>query len=871
MQQRTNSSLLATHRKSSARLALSACASLAMASLMPAIASAAGTTWDGGAGADTSWGTNTNWDTDTLPAFDGTDSLTVTAPSGANTALTLGADRSISRITFGGGATPISLSGNTLTLASTTTAASTGNALWNANTADNKTATVNSNILLQSGSAGTYTGYIRENSNSSGGTRFNGAITQGAGENWTLNFSQNSARGNFFLSNASNSISAIVVENTNLTAEISGSFGGGSLTLKGGTVGTAVSDYYTAPVTNSITLINNAGWVSQVQTRLTGALAQSSKTLTYGNNSTPTFNTLTRLEYSSIAGTGSTVLAGGSVATATMSNFTSGTLNLGSSGGGWATLVLGGAAGDVPTWSDFSAARTYSAAGGTGTWRIDAGNTGANNARFGGFAARGADLVIPASGSGLSNTTFTSNFVLGSVATLDGVRYANNAVNIQSDIAYGAVAGANRFFMAAPNEGTSKTATQLVLTGPVHELSGQLTGDNVVIYPMSQASSQQGIIRISNATNNLTGTSRWVLGGTRSTFTTLGGGSIANPANMGDYSSIVLVFTSDGAFGGATEVNVASQGSSGTRTSGTMLFEDTNGAGSTTFTRNFNLQENTIDLSPAWGSYGGDVIYTGTATMGGIATGAIQSIIHVQAGAMNLGVTAGAAATITNNMTGATTFNKSGNGTLDIRNLTLGGTQTSNSWEVRAGTLLVNQALATGTVTVESGGTLGGRGTINGLTTIKSGGTLAPGNSPGVISITGNLVLNSGSTTAIQITGTTRDTDYDGVNISASTTYGGALAIAISGSLSTYTYDLFNLTNAPTGNFSSVDLTGAMAGSLTYDTGVWSGTFSGNSVTFTNSSGDLYINVIPEPTALGLVGLAGFGLLAGRRRRAERV
>jgi len=61
------------------------------------------TTWDGGGGADTSWGTATNWNNNILPSFNGTDSLAVTSGFGSNTSLTLGADRSIGRITFGGG------------------------------------------------------------------------------------------------------------------------------------------------------------------------------------------------------------------------------------------------------------------------------------------------------------------------------------------------------------------------------------------------------------------------------------------------------------------------------------------------------------------------------------------------------------------------------------------------------------------------------------------------------------------------------------------------------------------------------------------------------------------------------------------------
>jgi autotransporter-associated beta strand protein len=643
------------------------------------------TTWDGGGGSDTSWGTAANWNADTLPSFNGTDSLTLISGFGSNTSLTLGADRSIGRLTFGGNATAISLSGNTLRLNSTNTTAASGTALWNANTADNVAASVNSSILLQSGVAGNYTGYFRENNNSSGGTIFNGAFTQGAGENWTLRFSRSAARGVFVLANASNSISALRNDGADLYADAIGAFSNAAITLSGGWTGTRTADHYTTPVSNSLTVNATSSWVSQINTRLTGSLSQGSSSLSYGSSTTSS-NILTRLEYASMTGTGTIALVGGSVSVSSMGQFSTGTLNLGSSSSSVGVLVLSGASGnDVPTWSDFSSARTFNQSGGANTWRIDAGTAGANTALFGGFAARGADLVIPASGGNLSNSTFARNFALGSMSTLNGQRYANNAVKIETDIAYGTVNG-NRYFNIAGNENTSKSTTGIVLAGPVHELAGQITGNNVIIYPIGQSNTQLGIVRISNPNNSLTGTSRWILGGNRAAFTTIGGGNITTPGNMGDLSTIVAIFTSDGAFGGATEVNVSSQSSSSQPTTGAVLFEDLVGA--TTFSRNINLQNISQSTgAAAWGSYAGNVTYTGTATLGGNLTGANNQILHVQSGTLSLGVAGSSAATIVNNMAGNTTFNKGGNGTLVLNDVTWSGSQGNNSWSIRGGSI----------------------------------------------------------------------------------------------------------------------------------------------------------------------------------------
>jgi len=819
------------------------------------------TTWDGGGGATTSWGTNSNWDNDILPAFNGADSLSVTSGFGVNTAMTLGADRSIGRLTFGGGGTAISLSGNTLRLNSTTTAAGTGTALWNAATADNATATVNSNILLQSGSPGSYTGHFRENNNASGGTRFNGTITQGAGENWTMRFSQNSARGNWFLNNASNSIFAIRNDGTNLFSEIAGAFGGASLTLSGGVTGTRLTDHYTTAVNNSITLTTASTFGSQIQTRLTGSMTQGANALSYGfaSNGSTGNGVMTRLEYSSFSGTGTTALIGGALSTSSLSNLATGTLNLGSSSSASGVLVLSGSSGNgVPTWSDFATAKTYNQAGGANTWRIDAGTAGNNTGSFGGFAAKDADLLIPATGGGLSDQTFARNFALGSSATFNGNQYATNTVNIQTDIAYGSVAGANRYFQVAPNQGTSKTSTVLTLAGPVHELSGTITGDSVIMYPMGSSNSTFGLVRISNASNSLTGTSRWIIGGTRGAFTSMGGGTIGAPGNMGDLSSLVAIFTSDSAFGGATEVQVSSRSSSGTSTTGTLLFEDTNGAGNTTFTRNINVWNDSQSTGPAaWGSYAGDVVYTGTATLGGTVTGSNDDIIHVQAGTMSLGVAGGSAATITNNRTSGTTHDKSGAGTLLINNLTVNGTQATNNWNVREGTL-------------------GGVGSVGGTVVVSAAATLAPGMSTGTFDIGGALTLSSASNLNIELGGATPgdgNTFYDQVNVTGNGIITGSnLNLSLANGYAPLDVDVFyilTLGGSRTGTFSGLAegdavTVGAYTGNITY-AAAWTGTQGGSFLTGGNDVA-IYGLVIPEPGTVLLLTL-GFGVMVFGRRR----
>jgi autotransporter-associated beta strand protein len=60
---------------------------------------------------------------------------------------------------------------------------------------------------------------------------------------------------------------------------------------------------------------------------------------------------------------------------------------------------------------------------------------------------------------------------------------------------------------------------------------------------------------------------------------------------------------------------------------------------------------------------------------------------------------------------------------------------------VNAGILRVNGSLASGAVSVQSGGMLGGTGTINAPVTVQSGGTLSPGASIGTLTINSSLTL----------------------------------------------------------------------------------------------------------------------------------
>lgn len=183
--------------------------------------------------------------------------------------------------------------------------------------------------------------------------------------------------------------------------------------------------------------------------------------------------------------------------------------------------------------------------------------------------------------------------------------------------------------------------------------------------------------------------------------------------------------------------------------------------------------------------------------------------------------------------------------------------------------LLVNSdnSGATGDVTVATGATLGGSGTIGGDTTIQSGGFLAAGNSPGILSFDGDLTLEAGSATLMEITGTTRGTQYDGIDVAGLLTYGGTLTLTSETLITNGVYDLFGLTSG-TGDFASIILSGTAYSddAFTQFGDIWTVTVGEDTYTFSQITGDL--TVVPEPGTYALFGgmFALVYVMLGRRR-----
>lgn len=203
---------------------------------------------------------------------------------------------------------------------------------------------------------------------------------------------------------------------------------------------------------------------------------------------------------------------------------------------------------------------------------------------------------------------------------------------------------------------------------------------------------------------------------------------------------------------------------------------------------------------------------------------------------------------LTDGVYGAKGITKIGDGTVE-----LSGTNTfTGTTIVDSGTLVVGVAgigSITSDVTVATGATLAGSGTITGNATIN--GTYAPGNSPGIQTISGNLTLGDVSISNFEIAGLS-DGQFDRVNVGGVLTMDGTLNLVTTGSYQPGDFvQLFDAAGGISGLFSSITGTD-IGGGLTWDT---------SSISSTG-----IITVIPEPSTFLLGGLGALALLRRRRR-----
>jgi hypothetical protein len=196
-----------------------------------------------------------------------------------------------------------------------------------------------------------------------------------------------------------------------------------------------------------------------------------------------------------------------------------------------------------------------------------------------------------------------------------------------------------------------------------------------------------------------------------------------------------------------------------------------------------------------------------------------------------------------------TTLALSGSGSIGTGGLDLG---TGGTFDLTA--------LASGTYTLPSTGSLTGVGTLSGAGhTLAVLGAFQPGNSPGTVTLGPDftLALALSSTSTFQITSPLYTVgSYDLVNGAGSVVFGGVLELDFSNgdyALGTDVLQIFANTGGFSGDFTAV-----------YSTGLAAGQFA----TFNADTGSIII--VPEPSSyvLAAIGAGLVGLLHRRRRIA---
>jgi autotransporter-associated beta strand protein len=484
-------------------------------------------------------------------------------------------------------------------------------------------------------------------------------------------------------------------------------------------------------------------------------------------------------------------------------------------------------------------------------------------------------IIGGSNGSNRSSGTLTFNSGTGTLT----VRNLAGTGRASLDVGYGS-ATTTATMAAHAVDLTGHSVDLLLSTLNIAGRTGSNGGITTATFAMDT-----GTLDVTGMTiGNRAGTSTTATGAVTGTFT-FGGGTAtvgASGINIAPNSSTVSAGTNNAV--GTVNIN-----------GGAMTIV---GAGVT-----LGSASTAAELSNATLNVNGGSLTVGAPIVRGTNTGTVTSTLSLNGGTLNMaGFNIGTAAATVNatfqsgtltsllQFNGGAPFAKSGDGTLIITgtNAYSGATTVAAGTSANSSKLIVNGTLSnTASVTVAQNALLGGSGNISSAVPVTVNGTLAPGNSPGILTIAGPLTLSSTSTYSVEIGGATpgnNNNNYDQTITTASASNsivlgGGALSV-----VGFNNYATTDLTSDPTkaafilvqagnnpvsGTFAGLPIDGSP---VTFADGgtaqiTYTANFEANSLSGGNDVALYNITLAPEPGTIGLLGFAALGLLARRRRR----
>ena len=380
---------------------------------------------------------------------------------------------------------------------------------------------------------------------------------------------------------------------------------------------------------------------------------------------------------------------------------------------------------------------------GSGTLTLSGANT-----YSGGTTLSGGEVAVSSDGNlGTSTGGLTFN---GGTLQVTGTAYTSTGRTIAfSGGGFNIVNSGNTFTVSQTlgSGALTKSGSGILTLSATNTYSGGTTfsGGEVSVSSDDNLGSSTGSLTFNGGTLKVTGA------GYTSTTRTIafngGGFDIADPNN---------IFTVSQALGGTGSLTKSGSGTL------TLSASDTY-SGATT------ISTGTLALSGTGSIAGSSGVAVGTGTTFDISgTGSGASIKSLSgSGTAKLGNEAlnltAANGTFSGKLSGSGNLSVTGTETLSGDNSALTGrTSVTTGSTLLLGT---SGSLAGSATTVNSSATLGGSGQVGALDV--EGGTLSPGNSPGQITVNGNLSLDDTSTYVEQLGGTTAGTGYDQTVVAA--------------------------------------------------------------------------------------------------------